>query len=74
MRFSGAMGLTVSLDWVPHTPETLQDLTFASWWPVNDTQLWTVVNRDQKDSSGDQLSIAGSKLPQHAKPVQHQRA
>lgn len=48
--------LLVSADWEPHTP-TLQYGIFASKWPVGRRTLWTLVNRNEYDVSGEQIVI-----------------
>ena len=51
--------LLVSADWEPHTP-TLQYGIFASKWPVGRRTLWTLVNRNEYDVSGEQIVIAAA--------------
>jgi len=48
--------LLVSRDWEPHTP-TLQYGIFASRWPLGPKTLWTIVNRNEYDVTGDQLEL-----------------
>jgi hypothetical protein len=48
--------LLISPDWEPHTP-TLQYGVFASRWPVRQKSLWTMVNRNEYDVSGEQIAI-----------------
>jgi iron(II)-dependent oxidoreductase len=43
--------------WEPHTP-TLQAGIFASKFPVAATTLWTIVNRNEYQVSGEQLRVA----------------
>jgi gamma-glutamyl hercynylcysteine S-oxide synthase len=45
-----------SATWEPHTP-TLQPGVFASRFPAGATTLWTIVNRNEYDVSGEQLSV-----------------
>ncbi len=47
----------VSANWEPHTP-TLQAGVFASKFPAGTQTLWTIVNRNEYDLSGEQLRIA----------------
>jgi gamma-glutamyl hercynylcysteine S-oxide synthase len=49
----------ISMDWQPHVP-TLQSGVFASKFPAPARTLWTVVNRNEFDVSGEQL-----RLPYH---------
>jgi iron(II)-dependent oxidoreductase len=44
-------------DWEPHA-ETLQAGVFASKFPAANSTLWTVVNRNEYDSTGEQLRLA----------------
>ena len=46
----------VSPDWEPHAP-TLQEGVFASRWPSGPRTLWTIVNRNEYDVSGEQLRV-----------------
>ena len=48
--------LLVSPDWVPHTP-TLQYQVYASKWPGKDQTLWTLINRNEFDISGEQIVV-----------------
>lgn len=48
-----------SPDWEPHTP-TLQPGVFASKFPAAESTLWTMVNRNEYDTSGEQLAIPHS--------------
>jgi len=45
-----------STDWEPYT-ETLQAGVFASRFPSKSETLWTIVNRNEYDVSGDELRI-----------------
>jgi iron(II)-dependent oxidoreductase len=45
-----------SPDWEPHTP-TLQSGVFASRFPAATSSLWTIVNRNEYDSTGEQLRV-----------------
>eukprot|EP00039_Didymoeca_costata_P029193 m.23595 g.23595 ORF g.23595 m.23595 type:complete len:1140 (+) comp7521_c0_seq1:89-3508(+) len=63
MRFCGGKGHTMSQGWVPHTPETLANSSvFASKWPLNDSVLWTLVNRGTENTTGPQLVINTSSV------------
>ena len=46
-----------SSDWEPHTP-MLQPGVFASRFPTKNGILWTIVNRNEYDVDGPQLSVA----------------
>lgn len=46
----------VSPDWTPHSP-MLRYQVYASRWPTKDRTLWTIVNRNEFDVSGEELSI-----------------
>ena len=48
--------LMVSLDWEPYA-HTLQNGVFSSGFPGADTALWTIVNRNEFDMNGDQLTV-----------------
>jgi len=48
--------LLVSADWEPHTP-TLQYGVFASKFPGQDRDLWTIVNRNEYDVPGRQMEV-----------------
>ena len=48
--------LLVSRDWEPHTP-TLQYGVFASRFPGEGRTLWTLVNRNEYDVSGEQIEV-----------------
>lgn len=48
--------LLVSPDWVPHTP-TLQFQVYASKWPGNGRTLWTIINQNEFDVSGEQIVV-----------------
>jgi iron(II)-dependent oxidoreductase len=45
-----------SPDWEPHTP-TLQSGVFASRFPTATSALWTIVNRNEYGSTGEQLRV-----------------
>lgn len=47
----------VSPDWEPHAP-VLQSGFFASRWPAGSCTLWTIINRNEYDVSGEQLRVA----------------
>ncbi|TRZ67896.1 MAG: formylglycine-generating enzyme family protein [Rhodocyclaceae bacterium] len=49
--------LMVSLDWEPYA-HTLQNGVFASGFPGPESALWTIVNRNEFDLDGDQLTVA----------------
>ena len=46
-------------DWEPHVP-TLQAGVFASNFPAANSTLWTIVNRNEYDVTGEELRLAGS--------------
>ena len=46
----------ISPDWEPHTP-VLQHNIYASKWPGRDRILWTMVNKNEFDVSGQQIQI-----------------
>jgi iron(II)-dependent oxidoreductase len=48
--------LLASPDWEPHTP-VLQPGIFASRFPGSSQTLWTMVNRNEYDVSGEQLAV-----------------
>jgi formylglycine-generating enzyme required for sulfatase activity len=48
--------LLLSLDWEPHTP-TLRYGVFASKFPEQGQTLWTIVNRNEYDVEGPQITI-----------------
>ena len=48
--------LVVSMDWRPYAP-TRQVGVFASHFPVDGLQLWTVVNRNEYPVEGEQLAV-----------------
>lgn len=56
--------LIVSADWEPHVP-TLQKGVYASRFPGKGRTLWLLVNRDDKDVTGEQLRLP---LPVGTKP------
>ena len=49
--------LMVSLDWEPYA-HTLQNGVFSSGFPSPECTLWTIVNRNEFDVDGDQLTVA----------------
>jgi formylglycine-generating enzyme required for sulfatase activity len=49
--------MIVSADWTPYE-KTLQAGVFASRFPGADAALWTIVNRNEYDVSGEQISLA----------------
>jgi len=51
--------LLVSPDWQPHAP-TLQQGVFASRFPGSDKTLWTIVNRNDYDVTGEQVEVPAS--------------
>ena len=56
-RIERAMaGYLVSLDWQPHAP-TQQSGVFASSFPAASGTLWTLVNRNEYNVSGRQLTV-----------------
>ena len=50
-----------SPDWEPHS-QTLQAGVFASKFPTATNTLWTIVNRNEYDSAGEQLRISSPQL------------
>jgi iron(II)-dependent oxidoreductase len=46
----------VSPEWEPHTP-MLQFQAYASKWPEQNETLWTIINRNEFDLSGEQMTI-----------------
>ena len=48
--------LMVSLEWEPYA-HTLQNGVFSSGFPGSDSTLWTIVNRNEFDMDGDQLTV-----------------
>lgn len=48
----------ISKDWEPHVP-TLQFGIFASRWPLAESTLWTIINKNEYNVSGEQLRIPG---------------
>jgi gamma-glutamyl hercynylcysteine S-oxide synthase len=48
--------LLVSPDWEPHTP-VLQQGVYATKFPGGGRTLWTVVNRNEYDVKGDQITV-----------------
>jgi iron(II)-dependent oxidoreductase len=49
--------LLVSADWEPHTPAPLQYQIYASKFPGNEQTLWTIVNKNEFDVSGEQMRV-----------------
>ena len=49
--------LLISADWEPHTPSTLQSGIYASKWPGGGETLWTLINKNEFDVSGRQMSV-----------------
>ncbi|MES2391584.1 MAG: SUMF1/EgtB/PvdO family nonheme iron enzyme [Acidobacteriota bacterium] len=49
--------LLISPGWEPHTP-ALQYQVYASKWPGAGRTLWTVINKNEFDISGEQLEVA----------------
>ena len=47
----------ISPNWEPFYPMHLYGV-FASRWPLNDQTVWTIVNRNEYDVSGRQISIS----------------
>ena len=45
-----------SADWEPHSP-TLQAGVFASRFPTKSSTLWTIINRNEYDTAGEQLRV-----------------
>ena len=48
--------LLVSEGWVPHTP-MLRFQIYASKWPGEAQTLWTIINRNEFDVSGEQMEL-----------------
>ena len=48
-----------SAEWEPHVP-TLQAGVFASTFPTANSTLWTIVNRNEYDVTGEQLRVPHS--------------
>jgi iron(II)-dependent oxidoreductase len=46
----------ISQDWEPYSP-TLQYGVFASRWPLNNQNVWTIVNRNDYDLMGPQMEL-----------------
>ena len=42
--------------WEPHTP-MLRFEVYASKWPTKDHTLWTIINRNEYDVTGEQMSV-----------------
>jgi iron(II)-dependent oxidoreductase len=49
-------GDLISMKWEPHTP-TLRFGVYASKWPADGQTLWTVINRNEYDVTGEQMSL-----------------
>jgi formylglycine-generating enzyme required for sulfatase activity len=49
--------LLVSADWEPHTPAPLQSGIYASRFPGKDQTLWTIINKNEFDVSGQQIRV-----------------
>jgi formylglycine-generating enzyme required for sulfatase activity len=49
--------LLVSADWEPHTPAPLQSGIYASRFPGKNQTLWTIINRNEFNVSGQQLRV-----------------
>ena len=54
----------VSLDWEPYA-NALQQGVFASRFPARDATLWTLVNRNEYATEGEQLAVAHDKGAQY---------
>ena len=54
----------VSRDWEPYA-STLQQGVFASRFPIAGSTLWTIVNRNEYDVTGEQLAVAHVKGAQY---------
>jgi formylglycine-generating enzyme required for sulfatase activity len=52
-KFAGEL---VSADWEPHTP-VIQANIYASKWPGRDRTVWTIVNKNEFDVSGQQIKV-----------------
>ncbi len=52
----GVAPFLVSKGWEPYYPTDSYG-TFASRWPLEDQTVWTIVNRDEYDVSGPQISV-----------------
>jgi iron(II)-dependent oxidoreductase len=52
----GLAPFLVSKDWEPMAP-MLRYGTYASRWPLGDQTVWTIVNRNEYDVDGDQLTV-----------------
>ena len=60
--YGGKVRILHSSLWLPHTPEVVPDLVYASRWPADASTLdkgiatlWTVVNRGGRDVSGEPI-------------------
>lgn len=47
----------VSADWRPHDPVTLQPGVFASKFPAPSHTLWTIINRNEFEVTGEQIVL-----------------
>jgi gamma-glutamyl hercynylcysteine S-oxide synthase len=54
----GVAPFLVSPEWEPLYPMTLYGI-FASRWPLGDQTVWTIVNRNEYDVAGRQMSVPG---------------
>jgi gamma-glutamyl hercynylcysteine S-oxide synthase len=52
----GIASFLISVDWEPHTP-MLRYGIFASRWPLHEQTLWTIVNRNEYDTNGQQIEL-----------------
>ena len=52
----------VGKDWEPMAP-MLRYGVYASRWPLQDQTLWTIVNRNEYDVTGDQMEVPLSQIP-----------
>jgi gamma-glutamyl hercynylcysteine S-oxide synthase len=52
----GLAPFLVSKDWEPMAP-MLRYGTYASRWPLGDQTVWTIVNRNEYDVDGDQMTV-----------------
>ena len=50
-------GLLVSADWEPHTLAPLQFGIYASRFPGQEQTLWTIINKNEFDVSGEQMRV-----------------
>jgi gamma-glutamyl hercynylcysteine S-oxide synthase len=49
--------LLISMEWEPHTPGPLQFGIYASKFPGKEQTLWTIVNKNEFDVSGEQMRV-----------------